>query len=227
MRLTTRYDPELHRRRSVRLPGYDYAQAGAYFVTVCTQDRACLFGAIVDGEMRPNDAGAMVRTVWDGLPTHYPGVERDAFVVMPNHVHGIIALTGGEAEGDNAVGARSPRPSGRQTALPGYRGAADGSLRRAGRPRPYEVPSSEGVEAPQEMAGRHLTLGQVVAVFKYQSTTLINRERGTSGVRLWQRNYYEHVIRDDADLGRIREYVESNPARWELDQLHPDNPSRW
>jgi REP element-mobilizing transposase RayT len=81
------------RRRSLRLKGYDYAQAGAYFVTVCTQDRACLFGDIVDGEMRVNEAGRMVQTVWDELPVHYAGVGIDAYVIMPNHIHGVIGLT--------------------------------------------------------------------------------------------------------------------------------------
>jgi REP element-mobilizing transposase RayT len=82
------YDPVKHHRRSIRLKGYDYAQAGVYFVTICTQDRACLFGDVVDGEMRLGDAGRMIRSVWDEMPTFYPGVDTDEFVVMPNHVHG-------------------------------------------------------------------------------------------------------------------------------------------
>ncbi|MBC7237764.1 MAG: hypothetical protein H5T69_18130, partial [Chloroflexi bacterium] len=89
-----KYDPERHHRRSIRLKGYDYTQPGAYFVTIVTQDRARLFGEVVDGEMRLNDAGRMVQTVWDELPAFYPGVQTDAFIVMPNHIHGIIVLTG-------------------------------------------------------------------------------------------------------------------------------------
>jgi REP element-mobilizing transposase RayT len=85
--------PDKH-RRSIRLGGYDYAQAGAYFVTICTHDRACLFGDVVDGVMCLNDAGRMVQSVWDELPVYYPGVETDAFVVMPNHVHGILVFVG-------------------------------------------------------------------------------------------------------------------------------------
>ena len=88
-----RYDPEKHHRRSIRLSGYDYSQAGAYFVTICTQNRQCLFGEIVDGEMRLNDAGQMVQLVWSELAQHYAGVEIDGFVVMPNHIHGIVILT--------------------------------------------------------------------------------------------------------------------------------------
>src|SRR3990170_4206137 len=88
------YDPTRYHRRSVRLPAYDYAQAGAYFVTVCTQNRECAFGEVVDGKMVLNEPGRMVETVWRELPQHYPGIEVDTLVVMPNHVHGIIMLVG-------------------------------------------------------------------------------------------------------------------------------------
>lgn len=85
-----KYDPDKHARRSIRLRGYEYTQSGAYFVTICTQNRDCLFGEIVKGIMDANDAGRMIQSVWDELPQHYPGVDVDAFVVMPNHIHGII-----------------------------------------------------------------------------------------------------------------------------------------
>ena len=86
-------------RRSIRLRGYDYSQAGAYFVTICVQDRACVFGNVVDGRMCLSAAGLMVRRVWDELPRFYAGVGIDAFVVMPNHVHGIVFLSGGVPNG--------------------------------------------------------------------------------------------------------------------------------
>ncbi len=91
--MRSRPGPEKHRRRSIRLPDYDYSQAGAYFVTICTHNRACLFGDIVDREMRLNDDGRLAQSVWEALPRHYSHVELDAFVIMPNHVHGIIVLT--------------------------------------------------------------------------------------------------------------------------------------
>ena len=100
----------VHDRRSLRLNGYDYAQAGAYFVTICTQDRACLFGDIVDEEMRLNDAGRMVRSVWEGLPDRFPGIETDAFVVMPNHVHGIMPSIPGRGR-PLCLPGRLPRPN--------------------------------------------------------------------------------------------------------------------
>ncbi len=81
-------------RRSVRLRGYDYSHAGAYFVIICTRNRACLFGEIVDGEMVLDDSGPMVETVWNKLPDRFPNIDLDAFIIMPNHIHGIIILVG-------------------------------------------------------------------------------------------------------------------------------------
>lgn len=173
-----KYDPDKHHRRSIRLKGFDYSQEGAYFVTVVTQDRACVFGEIVDGKMELNEPGRMVQTVWDELPNHYPGVEADAFVVMPNHVHGIIM-----------VGAQFIAPS-------------DG----------FDV-TNQGVmnHAP--------TLGNIVRAYKAASTRLI-RQAGAPDFA-WQRNYYEHVVRDEKSLNRIRQYILDNPIRWEFDRENP------
>lgn len=87
-----KYNSEIHHRRSIRLKGYDYSRSGAYFVTICTQNRECLFGEIVDGKMRLNEPGRILQTTWDALPKHYPHVELDAWIIMPNHVHGIVVL---------------------------------------------------------------------------------------------------------------------------------------
>jgi len=100
-----KHEPDKQRRRSIRLREYDYAQAGAYFSTIVTKDRACLFGEIVDGEMRPNQFGCIVQAAWGELPDHYQGVQCDAFMVMPNHVHGIIVLAGDGGVGEYNVGA--------------------------------------------------------------------------------------------------------------------------
>ncbi|MBI2231162.1 MAG: hypothetical protein HYU46_18940 [Deltaproteobacteria bacterium] len=108
-----KFEPDKRHRRSIRLLGYDYAQAGAYFVTIVTKDRTCLFGEIVEGQMRLNDAGRSIQATWDELPNHYSSVECDAFVVMPNHFHGIIALVNDGGVGVNDVGA-GPVPVRRQ-----------------------------------------------------------------------------------------------------------------
>ncbi|MGH7960730.1 MAG: transposase, partial [Candidatus Binatia bacterium] len=97
--VSMKFDPETHHRRSARLRGYDYAQVGAYFVTVCTYRRECLFGQVEDGGMVLSQYGDLVERCWQILPRHFPGVELDAFVIMPNHVHGIISLMGYHTEG--------------------------------------------------------------------------------------------------------------------------------
>jgi len=99
-----KYDPKKHHRRSIRLPGHDYAQAGAYFVTICTDDRQCLFGRVDNAEMRLNHLGQIADECWRMIPAHFGNVELDAFVIMPNHVHGIIVIT------DVGVGATHASP---------------------------------------------------------------------------------------------------------------------
>jgi putative transposase len=192
------YDPNRHHRRSIRLRGYDYSQAGAYFVTIVTQNREPLFGEVINGEMRLNESGACVMRWWEDIPRHFPGVDTDAFVVMPNHVHGIIVIT----DADN-VGAGSPRPD---APIP-----------------PQNTPGTDAVAGADAAPRQRPSLGNVVAYFKYQTTKTINAMRQTPSARIWQRNYYEHIIRDEASLNRIREYIANNPLRWAAD---PENPGR-
>ncbi|MDP6823741.1 MAG: transposase [Dehalococcoidia bacterium] len=168
------YNPDVHRRRSLRLPGYDYRGSGGYFVTICAQDRACLFGEIVGDRMQLNGAGLMVHTAWNELPAFYPSVGIDGFVVMPNHLHGII-------------------------------------------------------NRPDDIHDVTLSLGDVVQRFKTITTTRYITGVRRSGWqrfrgRLWQRNYYEHVVRDDDDRNRIRRYIHENPLRWSLDPANPGAP---
>jgi len=179
------FDSGIRRRRSIRLRGYDYTRAGAYFITICTQNRECLFGEITNGKMILDPAGDMIRTVWDEIPLHYTGIEIDEFVVMPNHIHGIIVIV--------PVGA-TPR------GCPGV----SGQLR--------------------ENAGT-LSLPDMVHRFKTMTT-----KRYADGVKqsgwqrfpgkLWQRNYWEHIIRNEMELDRIREYIYTNPTLWESDRLN-------
>ena len=172
-----------HRRNSIRLKEYDYSQAGMYFLTICAYERACLFGEIVDGAMRLNDAGRIVQTAWSALPEHYAHVALDGIVVMPNHVHGIIVLTPPHGQ---AVGA-------------GFKPARTATTRHG--------------------------LSEIVRAFKTFSSRRINANHGTHGTSVWQRNYWEHIIRDEPELAHIREYIHNNPAQWELDKLHPQ--SQW
>lgn len=194
------FDPAKHHRRSIRLRGFDYGQAGAYFVTTCTQDRECVFGSIYNGEMTLNDAGRMINKSWNELPMKYSGIGIDEFVVMPNHIHGIIILP---------VGAG---PS----AYPDIM-----NQQNIGQPA--------GVKGqPQGVAPTRLSLPDVVHRFKSFTSTQyrIGVEQfkwQPFRVRLWQRNYYEHIIRSEDELNRVREYIINNPLRWIEDEDNPLN----
>jgi len=171
------------RRRSLRLQAYDYRQAGAYFVTLCAHHRACLFGEIADAVLAISADGEAAVAAWEEIPVHFPNVELDAYVLMPNHIHGILVI--------NAVGARHASP---QMDEDGFR-------------------------------ARHASplLGTIVGSYKSAVARRINAQRGTPGASVWQRSYFEHVIRSEASLERIREYIAANPARWADDA---ENPAR-
>lgn len=184
-------------RRSLRLLGYDYSQPGAYFLTICTLNRRSWFGKVVDRKMVLNHAGRMVQAVWKGLPERFHSVALDAFVVMPNHFHGIIVLVGAQFIAPNACDRNK---------------------------RWHSATSHQGA------INRAPTLGEIVRVFKAATT----RQIRLAGLREfgWQRNYYEHIIRGENSLNRIREYIATNPLRWELDRENPqrrgeDEFDRW
>ena len=171
----TRYDPRKHHRRSIRLPGHDYGSPGTYFVTICVQGRECLLGDVEDGQVLHSDLGRVVCTYWQRIPRHFTHVELGRWVVMPNHLRGIVTIV------------------------------------ERSEPSPLQGPPSG-------------SLGAIVGNFKSVTTRRINRMRRTPGVRFWQRNYWEHIVRNEASLNRIRAYIVDNPARWMEDQLHPEAP---
>ena len=174
-------------RRSIRLQEYDYSQPGVYYTTVCTRDRECLFGNVLDGQMPLNEAGQIIQSVWNGLPQFYEGIELDVFIIMPNHVHGVIVLRA-------VVGAihESPLQSIRESSAP--------------------IPITDR---------RQMLLSKVIGRFKMVSAKRINGLRQSRGSALWQRNYYEHIVRGDESLKRIRQYIIDNPAQWESDRENP------
>ena len=213
-------DRDQRHRRSIRMRGYDYSQPGAYFVTIVTQGRECVFGEIVDGETRLNPAGQMIATVWGDLPVRFPFVQMDAFVVMPNHLHGIIVLTGGGV-GHNGRGdpCRSPRSRRGDRPIDGDCGRDRGEYKI----RPYNM--GHGDRPRGTLPG---TVGRVVQGFKSITTheyIVGVKEQGWTPFpgRLWQRNYYEHVVRGEGDLRRVRQYIADNPQGWALDRENPAN----
>jgi putative transposase len=166
-----------NRRLSLRLKDYDYASPGAYFVTICTKDRSLLFGDVLEGNMRLTDFGRIVDQEWQISAKIRQEITLDTFVVMPNHLHGVIFIKESDV------------------------GATGGSPFRSG-PR------------------RH-SLASFLSGFKSATTKHINNLRQSPGAPVWQRNYYEYVIRNEQSLHRIREYIANNPARWDFDRENP------
>jgi putative transposase len=230
------YDPNRHHRRSIRLRGYDYAQAGAYFVTICTQDRWVLFGGIDGGALRLNDAGRMVERWWGELNHKFPIISTDAFVVMPDHIHGIIvvgASGGGNNAGDDpnvgddsvaspSVGAnlyiRPPRN-------PNDRRADNANIVNNDVDAADADPNAGDVGDDADVDGyinpplrNDVSLSVIIQWFKIMTTTEYIRHVKQSGwtpfnKRVWQRNYYERIIRDQRQLNATRRYILENPAR--------------
>lgn len=172
----------LMKRKSMRLKDHDYSQPGYYFITICTNAKACYFGEINNDQVEFNEAGEMIKQQWIAIPKRFSCLAMDRFVVMPNHLHGIIGI---ENPGEHKV-------------------------------RPYNQ--------KEEI----VSIGDVIKAFKSLTTTLyiknVRLKKWRSFERkLWQRNYYEHVIRNGADLEEVRKYIELNPLKWALDKENPEN----
>lgn len=183
----SRYDPNRHHRHSTRLEGYDYAQAGAYFVTICTWKAELFFEdpALAD----------IVQDIWTSLPIRFPLIVRDAFVVMPNHVHFVLWLQPGEGVMNDARTKSPYVPTNIQTSRNGA---------------PLRRPKWDQ-HAP--------ALGEVIRTFKAMATRRIHQQcPGTTFA--WHRNYYEHIIRSESALQAIRQYITDNPERWHLDRYN-------
>lgn len=186
-------------RRSLRLKGYDYSQAGAYFVTVCAYEKECLFGEIEKGVMRLNKYGEIVASEWVRSAEVRLEIECGEFVVMPNHFHGIVHIVG--VYGNTPISRDEKKMA---------------SSRNKG-----VLQYGKGV-LPYAPTSPSRNIGAMVRGFKGAASRRINEIRNTPGVPVWQRNYYEHVIRGDGDYNRIAEYVANNPQRWMEDSLHPE-----
>lgn len=195
-----KHNPETHHRRSIRLKGYDYSQAGMYFITICTQDKLHLFGKITNDEMVLNDPGKMIEKWWNELENKFPNIELDEFVVMPNHFHGIIQITN-----TDPVGA---------------------DLRVC--PDKYNCPDNANErEMGEHIKGEHTgsPLHKMIQWFKTMSTNeyirnVKNNHWPPFNKKLWQRNYYEHIIRNEKSYLHISEYIKTNPLKWLNDKYY-------
>jgi putative transposase len=191
--------PNRHERKPNRARGYDYATPGAYFITACTRNRVPLFGDIVDGVMTLNEFGWIVAEAWKDLPQHYPHIILDDFVIMPNHIHGIIWLhrfyDDGITQNDaNCVG----------TGL-----------------RPVLTTDLTELSPPDDPILRH-GLPEIMRAFKSFSARRINQLRNRTAVSVWQRSYWDRIIRDQGEFSHIQDYIRTNPSRWSRDTLNPD-----
>ncbi len=188
-----KYNPGIHHRRSIRLKGYDYSKEGLYFITICTHNRLCLFGEIENGEMILNDAGWTMEKYWLEIPKHYPNVVLHEHVVMPNHVHGIIEI-------ESNVGVQNLEPL-----LEPLQPVHD-----------HEPLQQHPQNKFQQIIPR--SIGSIVRGCKIGMTKWFRKN--TDIYRVWQRNYYEHVIRDEKSYDHISEYIQTNPLQWQDDKYY-------
>jgi len=180
------YDRRIHQRRSIRLQQYDYSCAGIYFVTVCVQDRRQLLGRIENGIIELTGVGQMVHDALINMPSVYADVTLDSFIVMPNHVHALIALV---------------------NRTPGFGVILESHSQCNGR----------------DKEDKQVSLADVIRRLKsYTANRYWKEHPQTLMKKLWQRNYYEHVVRDSVGLTRIRNYIAGNVAEWHLDRENED-----
>jgi len=201
-----KYKKRESNRRSIRLTGYDYSKPGLYFVTVCTYKKVCLLGEIVNRKMELSEYGSIVETCWLGIPKHFSDVKIENSVIMPNHIHGIITISawakhvGSKHAGERSVGARQV-------------GARQVGARHASPLHAQEIRKNSISLKPH-------SLGSIIGSFKSAATREINQKFNTS-FSIWQRGYYDRIIRNEEELFTIKEYIINNPAKWEIDNENP------
>ena len=244
------YNPQIHHRRSIRLNGYDYSQAGLYFVTICCEKRLCRFGEIVgagftpaldgigqpqigqpqgfaptDAQMILNEFGTVSYNEWSKLPERFPNFVLDVFQIMPNHMHGIIMLNDGDAgagftPAQNDAVAQNDTTD--KTVEAGFTPVLDG----IGQP---QIGQAQGLPLPNADDDNRATariapkIGDIVGAYKslVANTCLeIYKTKNETMGKLWQRNYYEHIIRNEQSYQTISDYIINNPAKWKDDKFY-------
>jgi len=174
-------------RKSNRLKNYDYSQDGYYFVTICTQNREHFFGEIRNAEMQLNEYGKIAKKCWLEIPNHFPNILLDEFIIMPNHVHGILIIENNLIENTNNVGNKNFC-----------------SL-------PWQTKFSKSLSS--------VIRGFKIGVTKYyREKTVRNNNHCSLSKKIWQKSFYDHIIRNEESLFQIREYIQNNSLKWELEQ---------
>ena len=191
-----RYNPEIHHRNSIRLRGYDYSKRGLYCVTICTYGRRPLFGEIINGEMRLNDFGQIAENEWVTTPEHRPYVVLHEFVVMPNHFHGIIEI----ASTDLAAKLNTHTSNAIKQPLRANECIESGDVRNTF----------------TDISPKSGTLPVIVRAYKSAVSKYIHKSKN---IPVWQRNYFENIIRSNQDYIRIAKYIINNPQKWEKDRF--------
>jgi putative transposase len=240
------YNPSSHHRRSIRMKGYDYSKEGLYFIALCTQNRACLFGKIENGKMMLNDAGQIANECWLNIPNHFPNVILHEFIIMPNHVHGIIQLVGANNYSPQMISSEFNSPANNSPKINSpENNLAENQLTKIGNNHldgvgndlndnhsnhgakndgvgnhgAKNVSINHGAKNVSPLRGHSpsKTIGSIVRGYKIGVTNWF-RYNGNSE-KIWQRNYWEHIIRDEQSCHRIAEYIINNPAKWDIDSL--------
>jgi REP element-mobilizing transposase RayT len=171
------YNPDIHHRQSIRLKNYDYSQAGAYFITICTHQKQCLFGNIKNGRMRLNHLGAIADQYWQQIPEHFPNTALDIYIIMPNHLHGILWIIESDKNEEN------PRKFGNIVKR------SISSMMRS-----YKAVVTKEIKKACNLQGRY---------------------------SIWQKRYYDQIIRSEKMLNNIRQYILENPINWDRDEEKP------
>ncbi len=193
------YDPEKHHRKSVRLKEYDYSKPNAYFITICTYNKECIFGAIINGEMQLNAYGKIVENEWLKTPTIRQYVLLDKYIIMPNHFHGIIIIDGVAMCRDTVPVSSHATEEVAKSRIPHIP-----TFEQFGRPTSHSIPT-------------------IIRSFKAATTKQIREIQKTHRQTVWQPRFYEHIIRNPHELDQTREYIIYNPLKWALDSENPDN----
>lgn len=237
------YNPEIHHRRSIRFKGYDYSQPGMYFVTICLQNKTCLFGKVVDGEMQLNDAGRMVEKWYQELQNKFPDIQCQEMVVMPNHFHCIIHNVGmvgadlrvcpsNKLDSSNLLDNQNHDSDNQNHDSDDQNHDSDDRNRDLNdsnhdSDNRNDISTKSNISGKPEILGEHIgsPLQSVVQWFKTMTTNeyirgVKNHHWPRFDGKLWQRNYWEHIIRNEKSYRNIAEYILNNPAKWHQDSLN-------